>query len=187
MAVVLAPFIVLSVVGLVLSIVAHCCGLLGLPQPLGGATWALHIGIFIVWIPVVLISLRLTQDFKRRDFWKAALRGCPNWMRWMTYASFIYAVINFVTFAMAAPNGHQVPNAPAPAIVFRGFSGHWMAFYSAALEILYSAVIVSQRDPGRRCPNGHPASPSAEFCERCGTKIVGSNLDACVSGTHGNP
>lgn len=174
MAILLTPFIVLAAIGLVLSLIGHGCALLGLPQPLGGAAWGLHIGIFVVWLPTVLVMTRLVRDFKQKDFWKAALRGCPNWMRWMTYGFFIYAIINFfITFVAAVPAGQQAPNAPAPPIVFRAFSGHWMAFYSMAIAIMCSAVVVSERDPARRCPNGHPVSPSAEFCENCGAKIVG--------------
>ena len=94
----------------------------------------------------------------------------------MTYGFFIYAIINFITFMIAAPAGQQAPNAPAPPVVFRGFSGHWMAFYSAATAILYSAVVVAGRDPARRCPNGHPVSPSADFCENCGAKIIDSEF-----------
>ena len=172
MAILLTPFIVFAAIGMIFSLIAHGCALLGLPQPLGDAAWGLHIGIFVVWLPAVLVSNRLVRDFKRKDFWKAALRGCPNWMRWMTYGFFIYALFNFLTFMVAAPVGQQAPNAPAPPIVFRGFSGHWMAFYSMAIAIMYSAVVVSKRDLARRCPNGHPVSPSAEFCENCGAKIV---------------
>jgi hypothetical protein len=174
MTIVLTPFIVLAAVGLILSVICHGCALLGLPQPLGGAAWGLHIGIFVVSLPAVLVSTRLVRDFKQNDFWKAALRGCPNWMRWMAYGFFIYALINFITFIIAmfaVPPGQQAPNAPATALGFRGFSGHWMAFYSMAIAIMYSAIVVSRRDPARRCPNGHPVSPSAEFCENCGAKI----------------
>jgi len=42
--------------------------------------------------------------------------------------------------------------ANPPAVVWRGFSGHWMAFYSAALAILYSAAHAKHN--GWRCPNG---------------------------------
>jgi len=169
MAILLTPFIVLAAIGLILSLIAHGCALLGLPQPLGGAAWGLHVGIFVVWLPVVLVSTQLTRDYKRKDFWKAVLRGCPKWMRWMTYAFFIYAIINFFTFVTAAP---AAPQAPTPAVVFRGFSGHWMAFYFAAIAVLYSAVVVARRDPARRCPNGHPVCPSADFCEKCGAEII---------------
>jgi hypothetical protein len=172
MAILLTPFIVLAAVGLLLSLIVHGCALLGLPQPLDDKVWGLHIGIFIVWLPAVLASMWLAQDFTQKKYWKAALRGCPNWMRWMTYGFFIYAVINFITFMSVAPHGRQAPNAPTPPVVLRGFSGHWMAFYSAAMAMMYSAVVVSRRDPVRRCPNGHPVSPSADFCENCGARIM---------------
>jgi hypothetical protein len=51
-------------------------------------------------------------------------------------------------------------------------SGHSMAFYSAAMAALYSAIHVRERDETRRCLNGHPVSPSAKFCEQCGTKVI---------------
>ncbi len=33
-------------------------------------------------------------------------------------------------------------------------SGHWMAFYSAALVILYSAIQIQKKGLVRKCPNG---------------------------------
>ena len=170
MTILLLPFLALAVVGLVLSLTAHVAALFGQQQPLGDAAWALHIGIFVVWLPAVLVSNRLVKDFKYKDMWKAALRGCPPWMRWLTSAFFVYAIVNFIIFAVLAPGGAD-SGANAPPIVFRGFSGHWMAFYSAAAAVLYSAIVVAKRDPARRCPNGHPVSPSAVFCEVCGARV----------------
>jgi hypothetical protein len=144
MALLIVPFLVLAAVGLVLSLVAHGCALLGLPQPLGGATWGLHVGIFAVWLPAMLASNRMVRGTRPDDFWRVALRGCPPWMRRMTYGFFGYAVANFLIFFATAPVGKQPAGAPAPPEVFRGFSGHWMAFYSAALAILYSAAAVSR-------------------------------------------
>jgi len=62
--------------------------------------------------------------------------------------------------------------ANTPPEVFRGFSGHWMAFYSAAAAILYSAIVVSRADPARRRANGHPVPPSASYCEECGAAVA---------------
>ena len=172
MTVLLAPFLVLSVIGLVLSLIAHTAALFGLPQPLGSAAWGLHIGIFVVWLPAVIMANRLVGDYKRKDFWKAALRGCPDWMRWLTFAFFGYAVVNFLLFIAVAPPRGAGGGANTPPEVFRGFSGHWMAFYSAAAAILYSAIVVSRSDPAGRCPNGHPVSPSASYCEECGAAVA---------------
>ena len=162
----------LSAAGFLTSLIVHVCALLSLPQPLGKATWGLHIGIFVVWLPAALVVIPLAGEFKQKDLWKAALRGCPKWMRWMTYAIFIYAAVNFATFMTVAPLGPQPANVPDPPVVFRGFSGHWMAFYSAAFAIMYSAMIVRRRDPALRCPNGHPVSPVAVYCESCGSRII---------------
>ena len=61
------PFLVLAVIGLILSLVSHTAAVLGQPQPLGPAAWGLHIGIFVVWLPAVIVSNRLTGDFKVSD------------------------------------------------------------------------------------------------------------------------
>ena len=161
----------LALLGLFLSLAAHLAALVGMPQPLGSAAWGLHIGIFVVWIPAIIAANHLVKDFRRKDFWKAALRGCPTWMRWLTYGFFGYAFINFIVFILSAPPNGVSAGAGTPAVVFRGFSGHWMAFYSAAGAILYSSFVVGRRDPSRRCPNNHPVSPSALYCEVCGAYV----------------
>jgi hypothetical protein len=56
----------------------------------------------------------------------------------MVYCFLAYAMINFLVFMPQAPPGGS--GSQPPTIVWRGFSGHWMAFYSAAFAILYSAV-----------------------------------------------
>jgi len=66
------------------------------------------------------------------------LRGAPEWMRYMVYGFGGYAMVNFAIFFFHSPHGGSGANPPA--VVWRGFSGHWMAFYSAALAILYSAA-----------------------------------------------
>lgn len=159
----------LAWVGLTLSILSHLAALLGSQGPLGDYAWVLHIGIFIVWLPTVLVASRIGADFERKDLWKAVLRGCPQWMQYMVCGFFGYALLNFAIFIIASPKGGSGPMPPA---VVRGFSGHWMAFYSAAAAVLYSATHVSDRDQGRRCANGHSVGPLARFCEQCGQVVI---------------
>jgi hypothetical protein len=45
----------LAVIGLILSLVVHLCGSLGLPQPFGDTTWFLHVGIVVVWVPAIAV------------------------------------------------------------------------------------------------------------------------------------
>jgi hypothetical protein len=47
-----------------------------------------------------------------------------------------------------------------------------MLFFSAEAAIIYSAIAVAQRDPVRRCSNGHPVSLSARVCSICGLHLT---------------
>jgi hypothetical protein len=158
------PFIALSAIGLVVSLWAHLGTLMGRRVAPEAFFWILHVGIFIVWFPAVVVAQRRIGGANRTDYWKVVLRGSPDWMRYMVYGFFAYAIINFVLFMANAPSGASGANPPAN--VWRGFSGHWMAFYSAALAIIYSAATANSTI--RRCINGHPLPATANFCARCG-------------------
>lgn len=162
------PFLVLALVGLTLSVVVHGAALLGFSALLGKAVWGLHVGIFVVWIPTMFVANRLAADFKRKDLWKAVLRGCPRWMRWLVHGLFAYAILNFVIFVANVPAKVPGSSANESPLVLRGFSGHWMLFYAVAAGTLHSAITVARADPARRCGKGHPVSPSSKFCEVCG-------------------
>ncbi len=169
---ILTPFMYLAGLGLVLSLIVHVSALLGMRSPFGEIAWCLHIGVFVVWLPAIIVMNSLTKDFKNKDLWKAALRACPKWMKNLTYFFFGYAILNFILFAILDIGGRKGSGSGTPSNVYRGFSGHWMAFYCAAMAILYSAIHVKGHDEARRCPNGHPVSPSAKFCEECGSNII---------------
>ncbi|HEV8583724.1 MAG TPA: hypothetical protein VGT02_02035 [Methylomirabilota bacterium] len=151
--------------GLVLSVLVHLSAVAGGPNPLGRAAWLLHGGIFVVWLPAVLCAQRLTRDARRSDFWRVALRGCPPWMRYMAYAFFAYAMLNFVLFITGAFGDRD-----DEIVSVRGFSGHWMVFYSVALVLLYSYAHTDTRT--RRCAAGHAVSPTASYCETCGRLVT---------------
>jgi hypothetical protein len=143
-AMLLTPFLVLSVIGLVLSLIVHIDAPLGLPQPLGPAAWGLHIGIFVVCVPGMIVASRIVgDDPKRKD---AARRACPGWMRWLTYGFLGYAVIDFLLFMAVSPPRGAVDRAE----MLRGFSGSWMAFYSLAASSLYATIVLSKSDAAHR-------------------------------------
>jgi hypothetical protein len=151
--------------GLILTLIAHILVLLGLVLSYEGFWRYLFFGLFVVWFAAIVAANSVVKDFKQRDFWKAALRGCPNWMKYMCYFFIGYAFLYFL-LAMATSASSGSPNA------YRVLSASLLSFYSVATAILYSAVQVREHDETRRCPNGHPVSPSAIFCEQCGTKIA---------------
>ncbi len=160
-------FVCFSAVGLVVSLWVHLGAVMGRRVAPGAFFVMLHVGIFVVWIPAVLVAQRLVGSTNRKDFWKVVLKGSPDWMRYMVYGFFGYALLNFLFFMTKAPSGG---GGNPPAVVWRGFSGHWMAFYSAALAVLYSAARTA--DTALRCTNGHLASPDAIYCTRCGQPIL---------------
>jgi hypothetical protein len=164
---ILSPFIALAALGFVLSVAAHIAAITGSPIRFGNAVWALHVGIFIVWLPTVLVAYRLTRGASRKDFWKIAMVGCPKWMRTALYIIFGYAILNFVLFMATAPS-HPPPQGDPPPEVVRGFSGHWMIFYGAAFAILYSASVIGYSGMDRKCPNGHSVAIIAKFCAESG-------------------
>jgi hypothetical protein len=160
----LAPLIVAAGIGLALSVVVHLTAVAGIPNPLGGAAWILHPGIFVVWLPAVLASRALTRDAKQGDFWRVVLPGCPPRMRYLVYGFLGYAVVNFAMFILGLYGDRDDQFAS-----LRGFSGHWMVFYVAALAMLSSYVRADTAV--RRCVNGHSVSPTANYCEICGQPI----------------
>jgi len=165
----LFPFMVLAATGLLLSICVHLAALFGIPLPGGNAVFGLHVGIFVVWLPAILVAARISRFSNRKDFWKTALSRCPAWMRRSLYVLFAYAILNFVLFIATGTHGDTSGAASSSEV--RGFSGHWMVFYGAAFAILYSAI----RAPGllhdRRCSNGHAVAPTAQFCPECGVAL----------------
>ena len=153
-------FAALSLVGLMLSLFAHIQALLGHPMP--PLYWGLHVGIFVVWFPAVFVAQRRTGKRARKDFWKIVLQGAPAWMRYATFAFLYYAVGNFLLFMANAPTKGSDFNTPTS---LRWFSGHWMAFYSAAFTILYAAA---NQSAGPRCANGHSYPSDEPYCPLCG-------------------
>lgn len=146
----LAFFTVLSCIGLILSLWVHIGALMGRRVAPESFFWGLHVGIFVVWFPAIFAAQKRAGSINRRDFWRVVLKGSPEWMRYMVYAFLGYAVLNFSLFMSQAPTGKTGANPPAS--VWRGFSGHWMAFYSAAFAILFSSMQV--RRNRRRLPDG---------------------------------
>ena len=168
----LLPLMVYAACGLGLSLIVHIPSFFGIA--LGGNTLftALHLGIFPLWIPVVLIGRKMAGGGQRRnDFWKAALSGCPVWMKYMTYFFFAYAILNLLWFIAHAPKGqHQGDD-----MIAHGFSGHWMAFYAAGLAILTTAHRYGLSNLQRTCPFGHDVSWTDKFCPTCGASVAAQN------------
>src|SRR5262245_41237387 len=85
------PLMLIAGTGFVLSAVTHVMSLLGQPLPGGSLVWVLHVGIFVVWFPAILLNRTKLETVDRKHQWDAILANCPRWMRRALGVLFAYA------------------------------------------------------------------------------------------------
>jgi hypothetical protein len=128
---------VIAAIGLVLSMAIHAASLAGDTILGGDQVLGLHAGNIVVWVPVLLVALRMTRNGKRPGSWKMVLSGCPQWARYALKVLFAYAIVNcayVLTTGIGDGSFRELKSA------IRIFSSVWMLTYGAALAILYSAI-----------------------------------------------
>lgn len=162
----LLPFLVLAGLGFAISLVVHLLAVADVLPPGGKAVMVMHVGIFVVMFPAVLVTTKLNQAHRSRIGWKQILSGCPTWMRYGAYVLFAYTVLNFLLMMGKQPTDDVM----SPAVV-RLFSGHWMCFYGAAFCTLYSVYRQPWMLSAVQCPNGHEVMHTDSFCPTCGRSI----------------
>jgi hypothetical protein len=97
--------------------------------PWGKSVFLLHVGIFVVWIPLVIFANRTMPRGSRRNF-EHLLAELPRWARFVLIGLLAYALLNFGYFLYCT---REYPRHGVPFFLqLRGFSGHWMMFYGMA-------------------------------------------------------
>ena len=147
---------IFALIGFLTSLFVHLITFFGIdPSKHVPWVWVLHLGIFVVFIPMVFFQGMAS----RKDFWNKIFAALPRWAGYTIKAFFAYAIINFALFFFLSRGG--VPDVRdgkyvlhshgqvirelseneyewQKAYVVRGFSGHWMIFYLVpALVFLY--------------------------------------------------
>jgi hypothetical protein len=151
------PVLLLSAAGIFASIALFLLSLAGVYRLPDRQLPSLFCGIIVVWFPTVILMNRLTRDFKQKDLWKAALRGCPSWM---TTALWVFlASVMAITLLPLVSRGRPSE---------QGFILFPSVFYAVSFCTVYSLIRADAFDASRRCLNGHAVSPLAKFCEECG-------------------
>jgi hypothetical protein len=170
----LYPFLVVASVGFVLTLIVHLSIWAGFP--LGKYTIKLLLGIIIVWLPTVLVSLLLMREPEQKDFRKVCLRGCPAWMKKMSFVFSIYGFISigFVIFGIFMGIEYGNWDKELPKIYSLSMSGISMMFYWAAFATLYSARKILEGDNMKSYPNGHRVAATEIFCPYCGEEMTSS-------------
>lgn len=167
------PFFLLAGTGFVVALFIHAATLFGATYLFERCLRHVGCGLIVVWLPTVLIMGGLTREFKQKDVWRAALRGCPEWMRKAQWGLFGYAWIGFFALPFIYGGGMELPANNA-----RSMSAVLLAFYSIASVVLYSATRAKKFDAGRRCLNGHHVAPLAKYCEECGAPAQSTPVPA---------
>ena len=89
--------------GLLLSLTVHVAALLGFnvseQVPL---VWLLHVGIFIVFIPFVILSRKVLGS---KPTFAQVRKLFPGWVVALGVLIFAYAIVNFVFFILATQGG----------------------------------------------------------------------------------
>ncbi len=160
------PCLILAWAGFILVFFLHVAALAGWTEPFKHVGQFIVPGIFVIWLPTIVVMNRQTREFKQKDIWKAALRGCPVWMR---AGLWILSGYGFVAALILPAVDGGMDSASNSA---RATSGIALAFYSIAACVLYSATRADRLDATRRCANGHPVAPLARYCEQCGAPVV---------------
>jgi hypothetical protein len=152
-----------------LGLVLLILGTFGIQLP-PQITLTCYLPAFLILVPAILVSRRLTAPFTekeiRKNGWKIILRGCPAWMinamkiwGWITMASFLMLIFS--------------PKTSRDAIMLRfmfPIYGMFLSGYSAAT--FYSALLVNSEI--RFCLQGHELTPLQKFCPECGNPVLDS-------------
>lgn len=121
----------LSGAGVVFCLAFYLLAVSGIFAVPGKDAMLLFIGIFPIWLPTILFMGRLTSEFKQKDLWKAALRGCPSWMRVVLYVLIGAA---FLAFLFPLLTGGKPGEGPFTFMLFPS------TFYAISFCVMYSLL-----------------------------------------------
>ncbi|HEY2405662.1 MAG TPA: hypothetical protein VGI10_06655 [Polyangiaceae bacterium] len=152
----LTPPMWLAAACFLLSLFVHLASIAGVVVLGNLGFFALHVGIFVVWMPAFLATreAKLPSDQtsswngSRARVWKEIFTTAPAWMRYGVQLVAAYALCNFLFFVIHALKHPNPADSLTPSVV-RGFSGHWLIFYSAGFTVLYGALRRRALDDGK--------------------------------------
>jgi hypothetical protein len=173
--------LLLAILGFCASAVVHGSSFLD-PMPVGmDRAWPLHIGIFLVFIPMLLMQRRRSGTARPRSL-PEAFPHAPRWMVLAVGALGAYAVVNFVAgmLLLGAFSGEKIVDQNGQHVALRNravartvgeaeyqqhqarevrlFSGHWMLFYWVAAVGIADGLRRRKAEPGPP-----PARPSPQM------------------------
>ena len=150
---------------LIVSFIVHASTFFGSdPMTLWPGVMWIHGAIFPPFVAAIIYARWVGG--KNPNHQETISKCAPRWLQKVTFAFFIYALVNFGLFAVLTEGGgpheengkfwitshgrilRELSEAEyhrQRACVVRGFSGHWMLFSSAALMLLVGAANTQRR------------------------------------------
>ncbi|HUI83784.1 MAG TPA: hypothetical protein VL240_06145 [Candidatus Binatia bacterium] len=122
---------VLACMGFAAVLTIHIAALSGSVGPFQHFGKLLFPALLVVWLPAIFCMNRLVRDVPQKDIWKAALRGCPTWMRTALWVVCGYAWVGGFVIPIIA--GRDTNSQLAGA---RTTSGVMLGFYGIAVCVL---------------------------------------------------
>ncbi|MCK5845188.1 MAG: hypothetical protein KAG97_10805, partial [Victivallales bacterium] len=129
--------------------------------------WLLHILIFPPFVAAIFLSRKWGSSSNDDDGQDLITNNAPKWLRLLSGTCFAYALVNFILFMIfSGGGGPGIDNdgkyvmeshgrtlkvitrqeyKDAQALVVRGFSGHWLLFYSASVLMLVGVAELRRR------------------------------------------
>jgi hypothetical protein len=172
MNIILRLFMYLAVLGSFFNLILHISGFLD-GISLVYSSQADQVARYLNWIMMVVLVVsiysanRICKNYMPKEFWKAALRGCPKWLKYLPGLLVAYA------FLFAMLNGiHGRSGLPGSPLMVQVGCAFGMAIYAVSVALLYSALHVQEVNNVRKCPNQHQVPFAAKFCEECGAQVL---------------
>lgn len=157
------PLIVVAALGWAAGVIVSLLGIVGVVMP-EWVAGVLFVGVVPLWLCAVLLINRLAANVPNNELWKAAFRGCPQWLRYLIWGSWGYSFLMFALIATGNTSAH---------------AGFVDVFYASALGIFVTTA--STAPEPTECANGHPIGPFDRFCRECGVAIERTNNVNLVS------
>jgi hypothetical protein len=162
-----------ALVGLALSLVVHGSSYLSSPPSWPAVPFgALHVSALLLFGVAVLLARRAgvaLNGREARQMLSAAATIVPAWLTALVGLTFVYAVVNFLLFFAQSTRGvpeksggryvldnhgqfttvSQQTYEHTQALLWRGFSGHWLLFYLLTAVIFwYTPRLQASREGG---------------------------------------
>ena len=159
----------LALIGTALSFLVHIAVIASGTAHVDGVVLPIFLGVVGVGVPTIVLMSKVTSDIKPRDLQKSIRTSSPTWLNvFSKIAGWYFIVVFVVSVYLHHDDPKQDGQMPAWWLVMA--SSCTMAMYSGLAGYLF----LGQRrlHSPRRCPNGHPVSEHAGYCEECGSLVV---------------